>query len=283
MQITTFVFISVIFLLTPKKLSATHISSGNFEFTCLGGDTFLVRLHLLRDCNGVSMPLTINATTTSFGNCGPAARIDPWVRDSVKEVSRLCPSMASQSTCSNGTFAGVQHGYFSARYVMPECDSGHYEFVYGICCRNSTGNLVGQPVLAIEAEFKNSSATACNNSPRFSENPIPFVCVDQPVNFNWGVNEYDGDSLYFYLGELYSFSPASGLSPVAFQSGYSYTNPFPVPVHLDAQTGQISFYPNSAMQGLFWAVKICVDEYRDGIYLSTLCREIGINVIQCDN
>lgn len=270
---------------SPQNSKASHIFMGNFDFTCLGGDTFLVRLHLLRDCSGASIPSFVNPTLNFPQGCSQPAIVESWTRDSVLEVSRLCPDYLSQSTCNpGGSFPGGEHGYYSAIYVLPVCDSGAYEFYLDFCCRNAGGNYFRQPRMVIDAKFHNKSGYECNNSPLFNEWPIPFVCVDQPVNFNWGLREYDGDSMSFYLADALQGIPST-VNPgiITYDSNYSGTNPFPVPVRIDSETGQVSFLPNISMIHQFWVIKVCADEYRGDVLLGTYCRDISLVVINCDN
>ena len=45
----------------------------------------------------------------------------------------------------------------------------------------------------------NTATAPCNNSPIFTAQPIPFVCLNQPGSYNYGVFDPDGDPLMFSL------------------------------------------------------------------------------------
>lgn len=97
---TILLFTLFLFLASGENANATHITMGNFDFTCLGGDTFLVRMHLLRDCSGATMPVNLpSVSTSSASGCPSPILVEPWNRAGVKEVSRLFPDYLGQSTC----------------------------------------------------------------------------------------------------------------------------------------------------------------------------------------
>lgn len=270
--------LSCFIISSPQEVQATHVSGANFEYECIGGDTYIVRLNIFRDCSGAGMPNNINVTMQS--PCGSGLVLQPWNRDSIVEVSQLCPSALANSTCQPaGQLPGMQQGFFSAIYYLPPCQAGPWQMSWGICCRNTTGNLTGQPQLSINAELNNWDAP-CNNSPTFDAQPIPYVCANQPVNYNWGVSERDGDSIAFVFGMPYANNINT---PVNFTAPYNQTNLFPVPVTLDPQTGQVTFTPNNAMVNQFWVIKVCAEEYRNGVQIGLICRDVQFVVQNCNN
>ena len=125
-------------LLLSSDLKATHVAGANFEFECLGNNQYRVKLNVFRDCSGAGMPTaaSLNRTTQTWisSPCGTISF--NWTRDSVTEVSQLCPAQLNQSRCNNGSLPGMQHGHFTAIVTIPPCASGFHELNFSLCCRN---------------------------------------------------------------------------------------------------------------------------------------------------
>jgi hypothetical protein len=66
-KIYLFGLILITGLFLPGKLSASHMMGSDLTWTCIGKDSFLIKLVIYRDCNGVplsAMPLTFKCVTT---------------------------------------------------------------------------------------------------------------------------------------------------------------------------------------------------------------------------
>ena len=269
-------YISLLFSLFLSLFSfnakASHLAGGDFNVSCVGQDTFLVTFNFFRDCSGAGIPTSISVNFAS-----PCGSFNATMqRDSIVEVSQLCPSALGNSTCNTGgTLPGMQQAYFSALVYIAPCAQGMWTMGYSICCRNSSNNLQGQPNFFVEAQIM-SGLTPCNNLPVFNAQPIPYVCANQQVVYNFGVTEIDGDSLVFILAQPL----AQATTNANFQGAYSPTNPFNVPVVLNPNTGEVTFTPT---QNGMWVIKVCVLEYRNGIQIGRVCRDIQFVVQSCQN
>jgi len=262
----------LIFSLIGQKANATHFAGADFFYECIGQDSFRITFNLFRDCSGAG-----TGTQEFFTLSSPCGNQNvTFQRDSLVEVSQLCPSALGNSTCSNGTLPGMQQAYYSGIVVLPPCSTGNWTISWTSCCRNSSNNLVGQGSFWIGTTLNNNTAP-CNNSPRFNAQPIPYVCSNQQVVYNFGVTEIDGDSLVFYLAPPLN---NNATNPVAYQGTYTAANPFNVPVTLNPQTGEVTFTPTT---NGFWVIKVCVDEYRNGILIGNICRDIQFVVQSCQN
>ena len=176
-----------------QNANATHISGVDFSYTCVGQDSFLVTFNVFRDCSGVSAPSSAFVTFSS--SCGSSFTQTLVLQNGSTgtEVSQLCATSISNSTCNGGSLPGMQQYTYTGIVVMaPSCNS--WSMSWSSCCRNTTVNLTGQPGTYIAATM-NSGTDTCNSSPVFNAQPIPYVCINQVVNYNFGVTEPDGDSI----------------------------------------------------------------------------------------
>ena len=108
--------------------------------------------------------------------------------------------------------------------------------------------------------------------------PIPYICRKQLTEYNHGVIEPDGDSLYYYL-----VSPLTAAgSAIPFSAGYYKDTPVSVcdTFKVNATTGQLSFTPDIVQNSV---VALKCEEYRAGILIGHTTRELQVVVEECTN
>jgi hypothetical protein len=267
----------LISFLTFQQAQATHIMGSDISFRCLGGNNYQVVVAVYRDCSGVTVPTSISVDVNSTcGNSTVVCTQDAGA--SGLEVSQLCASAVS--TCAGGNFPGVElYTYVGNVTIQPSC--GLYTFSYSDCCRNTSNNLVDNaaPSLGFYVEATlNSDLVACDAAPVFTSLPVPYFCVNQPVNYSHGSIDTDGDSLVYTL-----IAPQDQVGGgLVYTGGYSAVAPLPTAsgFNFDASTGQMSFTPTQ--QGVY-VVDVLVTEYRNGVVIGTTMRDIQIVIINCNN
>ena len=109
-----------------------------------------------------------------------------------------CITSLTQSECNGGSFPGVYMHVWQDTITLPgTCDS--WTFAFEDCCRNSSSNLTGTGNDYYWETVLNSNTSPSNSSPVITSQPIPYYCINQPVIYNFGVYEPDGDSLHYSL------------------------------------------------------------------------------------
>ncbi|MCI5055038.1 MAG: gliding motility-associated C-terminal domain-containing protein [Flavobacteriales bacterium] len=267
-------FVISFFLAT--QVQASHVSGGDISYVCNGNGSYTFTLSLYRRCSGVSMSSSASVSfnsscgnqTVSFSQIGPSNGV---------EISQLCPPQTPNSECNGGSLPGLQRYDYQATVTLPPC--ADWTISWGSCCRNTSVNVANSynEGIYIEATM-NNVVSPCNNSPVFSAQPIPYVCVNQPVTYNFGVIEIDGDSL------VYSFIDARDNSPsgqnLSYNGGFSATNAING-ITIDPQTGQLNFTATTI--GNFIVV-VLVEEYdANGNLIGTVMRDIQFVVENCSN
>lgn len=263
--------------------NASHVAGADIEYTCLGGDTFRIVVNVYRDCSGIGEPQNMNATITS--PCGAVTPVwtlipplsSPPQSNNGTEISALCPPLLQTSTCWGGTLPGMTRISFETVVVLPPCNFWTVQYT-APCCRNTSGTLVGQPAGPSITATINNVDGPCNNSPQFTADPLPYFCLNQNVNYNFGAVDLDGDSI------VYSFVTAQSAPgvPNNYQAPYTFTVPVASSsgVNLNPLTGQITFTPTQLGN---WVFVVQVSEYRNGVLISTQVRDILFVVITCTN
>lgn len=267
----------LLFIQAQTEAYASHAQSADLTYECLGGNQYRISLSFYRDCAGVAAPASAPIDITS-ATCGQnlSLTLNPVPFTGI-EVSPICAAMNTQ--CTGGTYPGVQEYIYQGVITLP-ANCTDWVFSFSLCCRNASIGTILTPSaenIYVEARLDNLNFP-CNNSPVFSNPPIPFVCVNQPYCFNNGSYDADGDSLYYSL-----IAPAtSATTSVTYVAPYSATQPLDSspPVTFNNFTGDMCMTPTSLQVTVF---AIRVEEWRGGELVGTVMRDIQLRTITCSN
>ncbi len=285
------------FTLLSLKNFATHIVGGEIYYDCLGGNNYRITLKLYRDCyNGIAL-YDNPATIFVFDSLGTYL-------DSIYMAfpgSDTLPFPLSNPCLTPPTNICVEEAIYQTTINLPPL-AGGYNLVYERCCRNGTIlNLVNPGAVGSTymAHIPDPGLATCNNSPHYNNFPPIFLCAGVPLNFDHSATDPDGDSLHYELCDPYTGLTAScpilgpqtpgGCSAIAAPPPYPfvpwlspYTGSYPMSsspaLAVDPATGLMTGTPNMIGQ---WVIGVCVEEYRNGILLSTNKRDFQFNVVNC--
>ena len=270
-KIGLIIFVTILF---TTEAFASHAAGMDISYECIsqGGssDTYKFTLKFYRDCSGVDAPgngvnplMNLNYSSS----CGSGSDTLYQV-GSVVDINPICSSY-----CNGGNSFGIEQFTYEATINLPHCS----DWIFTVCenSRNVGINTIVNPggSLCVEATINNTSY--CNNSPTFTQYPTPFICAGNLYCYNNGAIEIDGDSLVYSL-----ITPLnSGIGgTVNFIAPYSSTNPVGGGSSFDPITGNLCITPTSILSGIL-AIK--VKEYRNGVLIGSIIRDIQINVFNC--
>ncbi len=283
----------VLFLLATTRLCATHIVGGEITYRCLGDSTYEVTLTVYRDCyNGVPWfdPIGYIGVYDTAWNL--VTSLKPTHIEGVSQVDTLDILLTNPCLIVPPNVCVNWYSY-RATVKLPYRPGG-YVLVYQRCCRNQLiRNLlkdpedVGASYTAYLSEF---TLQNCNSSPLFRSWPPPAICIHQPIDYDHGADDIDGDSLVYRLCD-----PLDGATPdvpmpqppnpgpyieVDWQTPpYSLGNLLGgEPLTIDPKTGFMTGIPNTI--GNF-VVGVCLDEYRGDSLINTARRDFQFNVADC--
>lgn len=240
--------------LVPNEAKCDHFARATINYACLGGNQFKITLNLLLDCSGTApLPNTLN-----FSNaCGVTFSLNNLPFASCVEESPLCPSQAGNSSCSGGTLPSYRWCKYETTLFLSPCALGPWTISWFICCRQPSINIANVPGTYVEAKLYHT-AGSCDASPTFSDNGTVYVCTGQPISYNFGAVDPNGDSMVFSLITARFGAPAP--TPVTYAPGYSGVNPIPGIV-LQPSTGQLTFTPS--LVGRYY-VALLIQSYDSG-------------------
>ncbi len=271
LQRTLTTFFSVLLLLWAAPFArAAHYSGGSLTYQCQGANFYLIMLDLYLDCTGA--PLT--AQRLDFTNdCGVVYSLNNLPVVLNEEVSQLCAASLPNSTCNSGALSGLRHYRLETTAYLSPCND--WTITWSVCCRSSTENLFGTPGMYLVTTVNNFNGV-CDASPHISDNSIPVVCVNEPVLYNPGFNDPDGNTMAFELIDARYASPAP--VPTTYDMGFTGAEPIPG-IALDPQTGQLSFTPT--VTGKYIVVMQVTTYDTGGAVIGTVMRDFVVTVVNC--
>ena len=263
-------------LYSPDAMGS-HTMGADLTYECLGGNTYRVTLSFYRDCIGIAAPAApfVNVSSAS---CGQAIGLTCYPRPGTgQEVTPSCSS--SVTTCRGGTFTGIQEWVYDGIVNLPmQCTD--WVFSYNLCCRNAAITNINTPGTSTFYLYAtlNNLAVQCNNSPTFSNKPVPFLCRGQNYCFNHGAYDADGDSISF---QLITPKQTAGAN-VMYTAPFTASNPLTsVPATtFNSTTGDICMTPQNLEVTV---MAVLVNEYRNGILIGSVERDLQLTVMNCAN
>lgn len=268
----------VTILLFYKAGKATHAQGADLTYSCIGNGQYELKLSFYRDCAGINAPNSITVDASS-AQCNEDLNVTlDQVQGTGNDVTPICN--AASTECSGGNKPGVEEYVYTGTVTLPQ-QCPDWSFDFSLCCRNQAITTIDNPngeEIHLNAELDNQNYP-CNNSPSFSNPPVPFICVGETYCFNHGAQDPDGDSLSYSL-----VTPTSGQNggTVNYKNGYSSGQPLNSnpPVNIDPVTGDICMTPT---QQEVTVMQVQVKEWRNGQVIGTINRDIQVQVIACSN
>ncbi len=280
------------------KVQATHIVGGNITYKCLSKDIYEVTVVVRRDCfNGdpeafFDNPASVgifDRTGEIVGSLGTKGQllIRLSVNDTLTPIREdLCSLEGSKSIC-------VHETTYRGTVFLPFRAGGYY-LEYQRCCRNVPIQNITAPLetgASWIVHISEEAMKSCNSTPVFKKWSPIFICVGKPYIFDHGAIDPDGDSLVYRM-----WTPFTGASkafpkpqppnkpdfnPVGWQTPYSEADMLGGdPLRIDSKTGALYAVPNAIGQYL---LGVQVQEYRNGVLLSTVYRDYEVSIIDCAN
>ncbi len=263
----------ILLLLSAATTKATHIAGGEIYYECLGGNQYRITMMVYRDCAGQNLSNSYSLSVQS--PCGN--RSVTVSTNGGTEISQLCQAQMAQSTChSNGSLPGMQEYVYTGVVTLPPCD--YWTISWTDTYRNGAiANLVtpGNKNIYTEARINNVDGP-CQESPRFTNAAIPYVCAGYPISYSYGAYDPAGDSL------TYTFINARNVGAVdlPYVPPFSGTEPI-TGITLDPHTGQVNFTLNQVGN---WVVVVRVDRYdHNGVWIGSIMRDMQFIAYPCTN
>ena len=296
-------------ILTFFNANATHIMGGEITWECIKDPTdpnvglYIFKMKIYRDCDGTTLS-TFSQTLDVWNHPSVTQIPVDWVISA--DISPNCDvtnsGNAALDCISNPVGAVEEYIYESQPIALPGIPPANgWHFTWDSCCRNGAiSNLVlssttspseGFTLRASMFPYLDASGNAIpalpcfDSSPKFNESPQTIICTGYPFAYTHNASDIELDSIVYDwdvpmddMAFGLPYNPPVNPVPLTFVAGYSFNNPLPGGVVLDAQTGEISY--NSNISGNFASV-IRVDAFKCGQLVASIFREIQAVLISC--
>lgn len=283
--------------------NATHLVGGEITYRCLGNNRYEVRIDIYQDCLTGLDSARAQDDPAFLGIFTPGGQ-PVYPREQIPSSADISvPPNFSNSCVNNPPATCLRKVSFVRTYTLPDNGEG-YRVIYTRCCRNGSINNLLRPSevgATIYCDIPPANLAACNSSAVFKNYPPQIICVNNPLVYDHGATDSDGDSLSYEFCDAYPGGtpenpkpwPSSVLPPplnvyqpnppspsFGYRTGFSATRPMggnPV-IQIDPRSGLITGTPN--IQGRY-VVSVCCHEWRNGVRINTVHREFQFVVTNC--
>jgi gliding motility-associated-like protein len=283
-----------------KSSTASHIVGAELYYECLGNDNYRITLKYYRDCYcsncaNYGNPEYINIFDVNGYLINQVGMPLPPVNPVNPPINNNC--LIPPNVC-------VEEAIYTTVVNLPPVPGG-YDIVYQRCCRNNTiNNIFLDAGSTYITHIPGTESFPCNNAAYFKNFPPIFICVNATLVFDHSAIDIDGDSLSYELITPFDGgtpncpdpSPGAGgtgcptqpppppYAPILWIGTFSATNPLNNPsnvnnLKIDPVSGVLTGIPNQVGQ---YVVGVAVNEYRNGVLISTTIRDFQFNVTQCN-
>ncbi|MEZ4772223.1 MAG: PKD domain-containing protein [Bacteroidia bacterium] len=292
------IIITVGLMLSWFSSSASHFMGVDITYECLGTCIYRVYHSTYFDCSAALTPTPVGSPGTnppgapSIGTvgvpnfpgqlCNQPVAVGNWVFVSYTEVTPICPTTSTECTVNNSPIRGVAEVKYYRDYDFCNTNCDVYTLTWASCCRNGAINSLTNPLAAgiySGSTQINTAITPCNSSPQFANPPVPYLCQGQTYTFNQGAFDPDGDSLVYSLGPCFDVAGVQ----VAYAPGFTPTQPLGAQwnVSINSLTGDITVTPNPTGPALVAVMCVYVEEWRNGVKIGQVFRDIQMTIIDC--
>ncbi len=254
------ILISVIFLLSTLIVGATHNRGGEITYVHVSGNTYRFTITTCTKSSVIAdrNELEINWGDSSPNDTVPRSLITPIVGEDAQKNFYVVTH----------TFAGA--GTFRVTMEDPNRNGGI------INIGGATNS--DQFPFCVATEIVISPFLGINNSVIFNDCPCPeYACINKRYCYNPQATDPDGDSL------SYSLVPCLGINcnPMVTPAVYQYPSNFGGTISIDPISGTVCWV-NPTRLGEF-NIAILVTEWRSGVRIGSVLRDIQITVDNCNN
>ncbi len=224
----------------------------------------------------------ITSTTVQVNQVGPEDTLD-----------QLCGDYKSQNSCRQLAnfvqFPGFLRRTYQATYTIPNgTRPPDLTFYWSSCCRNAgvqnITNTGGTPVsgagIYVECMI-NSQLKYNNSSPKYTADPIPYICANRLYNYVNAPVDIDNDSLFTYNLNPKTFGVPPANLPYA--SGYSASNPIASAApgySVNGTTGTATFNPQNTGKYVL-AFRTEDRDKTTGALYGYISRDVQVSVLPC--
>lgn len=293
-------------IISTNSIQASHLIGGNLGYEYVGQFGNLYRYKIIlttyTDCTPASQipnpetsiqPIGIyqhNVTNNPMGGGNKTFVTSVNLNLINPGGTLITPNLPGG--CAIGAGSCIRKGIYEGFVDLALSFNGYHLF-YERCCRNAAiTNLIPNESMSFHAYIPSSLIP--NNSPKFTNDPIPFLCAGETTSILNSAYDIDGDLLTFsfvtpYDGFSNATNPAPGppnptlgwtLPTVTYATGFSTAFPFGASGSstINASTGLTTYTPTAAGN---YVVAVEIREFRNGNLIGVTRSDLQLLVLNC--
>jgi hypothetical protein len=262
--------------LIPYAAYASHAMGAEISYIYIGNQQLEVTYTFYRDCAGIAAPSTISLTAISDSGINSASYTLTPTATSPVYIHTVCAGQVT--TCNGGPYRGVEKWVYTG--VINLMTEGMIIYHSENARSSQLNTITTGGDLFVYARIINPSGFN-NSSPVFNMNPEITLCTNTNYCLPTYVSDADGDSLSFQM-----IAPRTGpnaYDTISYLTGYSSLQPFnsSSPVSFDSSNGTFCITPSAS--GETSPMAILVSEYRNGVLIGQVERDMQIAIEACIN
>ncbi|MDQ3051158.1 MAG: gliding motility-associated C-terminal domain-containing protein [Bacteroidota bacterium] len=288
-------------LSVPYRASGTHLMGGELTYvhdgSTSGANFYNIKLIVYRYCDSTINPAPLDPSMyLGVYIDGSSGALDWYSTESLILInSTFVTSGNGNIGCTFSASACIERGEYEVSILLPDNSTG-YHLMVERCCRNGNIMNLDNPGSAGMAFYGFIPSGVINSSPQITDISIPYLCTGDTVSVINNAFDPDGDSLsYSFVVPYNGYSGPPNPVPDPFLDNNPYFLPIPEIVYapgynlsnvfgaggyaaIDPISGLTNYFiPN---QG-FYVAAIEIREYRNGVLLSTIRRDLQFITIPC--
>jgi gliding motility-associated-like protein len=290
----------------PAVAKASHIVGGELTYTFLSYSSnqsevnYRITMNLYRDLDGISFPNQVDFGVFIQEDSGAWSSYTVAGNIPIAALNFIPPEA---DPCKTSSFSDKElEGATYSFDVALEVSDHNYMIAYQACCRNFNLNnieSIGDIGAVYDITISPEAQRLGNSSPTYNAIPPQFVCANFDINVDHSAIDIDGDSLVYKF--CIPISPGVNDASLPDCCGCVTPNPFVCTPPYDEVVFTNGFTPDIPMGGDptitidrdngfingvpsllgAYVVAVCVEEYRNGLLLSTVRRDFQFIVISC--
>ncbi len=279
-----------------SSLQASHIVGGDFSYRHIQGDTYELKMKMYRDC----------VSSTQFPSSIQVGFYDKATNAQVKTISvprRLIYPIQYDISCIDPQLRCVQTGIYTLNFDMPKSvfnNTEGYYIEWEGCCRNNIIKNIINPgttpmafYMELPSPYPGGGSQQINNSPEFTRDPLSYLCLGEVFKYDFKIYDADGDEIRMRLGIPLAGGAtgpgpgvpkaATGPAPyddVIWSAGYGTSNYMDGAPDLMVDDDSATIFLRPTQIGVY-VISVIADEYRNGIKIGEVRRELQLEVIIC--
>ncbi len=280
-----FVQINLAFLLIiscKTEVNCNHILGGELSYECIGEGSssnkriFKVHTTFYQEC---SLPIFDIVSLTAWQNeeySSITSTLEEY--EQVQDKGYVCTEISSTSCYNKVTYSSE---------IELNVVSSDFHIMLADCCR--TDDIINCQAswegTLIPLDFTSNAIEQCNNSPSFNETVPVSICANEYFEWDVSATDPDNDQLIYELCATFD-NDFDGVIPPDYISipynlpEYSLLHPLGQnAIDLNPNSGFLSGIPTEA--GIY-VIVVCVTEYRNGVYMSSIRRDVILTIVECE-